>query len=210
MKKIILLFFNLYILSFANTYEKFNDFAYEKKSNKNFKIQELQLVTFFKNKQNCLEFLIEKDQIRIIKAYHSCQELVENKDFINFLNNDFLEIYKNNNDNINQNLKALKNTMQDIMIYYKLHYAFSKDIKDMSKNTNLSILNIDEKEGGVLLYKINQQACIGIELNKHNNKMAMKIYGIENSDKECKIFIQAPFFKELSYTQKDFKWYYLE
>ncbi|MPV82103.1 hypothetical protein GC020_06615, partial [Campylobacter hepaticus] len=64
MKKIILLFFNLYILSFANTYEKFNDFAYEKKSNKNFKIQELQLVTFFKNKQNCLEFLIEKDQIR--------------------------------------------------------------------------------------------------------------------------------------------------
>lgn len=46
---------------------------------------------------------------------------------------------------INENLQNLKNTMQDIMIYYKLRYSFSKDVKDMSKNKNLDILNIDEK-----------------------------------------------------------------
>lgn len=72
------------------------------------------------------------------------------------------------------------------MIYYKLRYSFSKDVKDMSKNKNLDILNI----GGTLLYKINNQACVGIELTRHDSRMAMKIYGIENLDKECKLFIQ--------------------
>lgn len=75
--------------------------------------------------------------------------------------------------------KNLKNTMQDIMIYYKLRYSFSKDVKDMSKNKNLDILNIDEKDGGTLLYKINNQTCVGIELTRHDSRMAMKIYGIE-------------------------------
>ncbi|EAH8538230.1 hypothetical protein EWF09_08125, partial [Campylobacter jejuni] len=64
--------------------------------------------------------------------------------------------------------------------------------------------------GGTLLYKINNQACVGIELTRHDSRMAMKIYGIENLDKECKLFIQSPSFKDLSYTKKDFKWYYLE
>ncbi len=86
----------------------------------------------------------------------------------------------------------------------------SQYVKDMSKNKNLDILNIDEKDGGTLLYKINNQACVGIELTRYDSRMAMKIYGIENLDKECKLFIQSPSFKDLSYTKKDFKWYYLE
>ncbi|MBM0637032.1 hypothetical protein LNU06_02580 [Campylobacter sp. VicNov18] len=208
--KTILLFFFSFSLSFANIYEKFNDFAYEKKSDQNFKIQEIKLVRFSQNNKACLDFIIQKDKIEILKSYDSCEKWSKDEIFLNYLNHDFLNLYKNNNDKINENLQALKNTLQDIMIYYKLRYVFSKDVKDMSKNTNLSVLNMDEKEGGILLYKINNQACVGIKLNKHNSKMAMKVYGIENADKECKLFIQSPFFKDLSYTKKDFKWYYLE
>ncbi|HEB8062425.1 TPA: hypothetical protein RZJ77_001694, partial [Campylobacter coli] len=117
---------------------------------------------------------------------------------------------KNDGYIIHENLQDLKKAMQDIMIYYKLRFAFSDNIQDMSKNKNLSILNIDKKEGGTLLYKINNQACVGIELTRHNSRMAMKVYGIENLDKECKFFIQAPSFKNISFTKNDFKWYYLE
>ncbi|EAJ4006669.1 hypothetical protein DAF46_03705 [Campylobacter jejuni] len=210
MKKCILIFFSLYSLSFANIYEKLNDFAYEKKPNKDFKIQEVKLVQFSQENKDCLELLIEASQVRILNSYNSCQKLSKDESFQKFLNEDFLKLYKNNGYLINENLQNLKNTMQDIMIYYKLRYSFSKDVKDMSKNKNLDILNIDEKDGGTLLYKINNQACVGIELTRHDSRMAMKVYGIENLDKECKLFIQSPSFKDLSYTKKDFKWYYLE
>ncbi len=182
----------------------------KKKPNKDFKIQEVKLVQFLQDDKNCLELLIEAGRVRILKSYNECQKLSKDADFQKFLNEDFLRLYKNNGYSINENLQDLKRAMQDIMIYYKLRFAFSKNIQDMSKNKNLSILNIDEKEGGTLLYKINNQACVAIELVRHNSRMAMKVYGMENLDKECKLFIQAPSFKNISFTKNDFKWYYLE
>ncbi|MFK0431364.1 hypothetical protein ACISMU_08995, partial [Campylobacter jejuni] len=58
MKKCILIFFSLYSLSFANIYEKLNDFAYEKKPNKDFKIYEVKLVHFLQAHYDFLQFLI--------------------------------------------------------------------------------------------------------------------------------------------------------
>ncbi|EAJ8994675.1 hypothetical protein E0050_04625, partial [Campylobacter jejuni] len=75
MKKYILIFFSLYSLSFANIYEKLNDFAYEKKPNKDFKIQEVKLVQFSQKNKDCLELLIEASQVRILNSYNSCQKL---------------------------------------------------------------------------------------------------------------------------------------
>ncbi|HED5986961.1 TPA: hypothetical protein R5V52_001119, partial [Campylobacter coli] len=160
MKKVFPILISLCSLSLANVYEKLNDFAYEKKPNKDFKIQEVKLVQFLQDDKNCLELLIEAGQVRILKSYNECQKLSKDVDFQKFLNEDFLRLYKNNGYSINENLQDLKKAMQDIMIYYKLRFAFSKNIQDMSKNKNLSILNIDEKEGGTLLYKINNQACV--------------------------------------------------
>ena len=159
MRKWILIFLSLYSLSFANIYEKLNDFAYEKKPNKDFKVEEAKLVRFSQENKDCLELLIEDSRVRILNTYNSCQKLSKDENFRKFLNEDFLKLYKNKPYWVNENLQALKNVMQDIMIYYKLRYSFSKDIKDMSKNRNLDILNIDEKEGGTLLYKI--PFCIG-------------------------------------------------
>ncbi len=210
MKKILPILIGFCSLSFANVYEKLNDFAYEKKPNKDFKIQEVKLIQFSQNNKNCLDLLIEAGQVRILKSYNECQKLSKDTEFQKFLNDDFLKLYKNDGYIIHENLQDLKKAMQDIMIYYKLRFAFSDNIQDMSKNKNLSILNIDKKEGGILLYKINNQACVGIELTRHNSRMAMKVYGIENLDKECKFFIQAPSFKNISFTKNDFKWYYLE
>lgn len=210
MKKILPILIGFCSLSFANVYEKLNDFAYEKKPNKDFKIQEVKLIQFSQDNKNCLDLLIEAGQVRILKSYNECQKLSKDTEFQKFLNEDFLNLYKNDGYIIHENLQDLKKAMQDIMIYYKLRFAFSDNIQDMSKNKNLSILNIDKKEGGILLYKINNQACVGIELTRHNSRMAMKVYGIENLDKECKFFIQAPSFKNISFTKNDFKWYYLE
>ncbi|EAJ9149493.1 hypothetical protein B1906_07370 [Campylobacter coli] len=210
MKKILPILIGFCSLSFANVYEKLNDFAYEKKPNKDFKIQEVKLVQFSQDNKKCLDLLIEAGQVRILKSYNECQKLSKDIEFQKFLNEDFLKLYKNDGYIIHENLQDLKKAMQDIMIYYKLRFAFSDNIQDMSKNKNLSILNIDKKEGGTLLYKINNQVCVGIELTRHNSRMAMKVYGIENLDKECKFFIQAPSFKNISFTKNDFKWYYLE
>ncbi len=85
MKKCILIFFSLYSLSFANIYEKLNDFAYEKKPNKDFKIQEVKLVQFSQENKDCLELLIEAGQVRILNSYNSCQKYLKMKVFKNFL-----------------------------------------------------------------------------------------------------------------------------
>ncbi|EAK6460211.1 TPA: hypothetical protein KLA79_001294, partial [Campylobacter jejuni] len=110
MKKCILFFFSLYSLSFANIYEKLNDFAYEKKPNKDFKIQEVKLVQFSQENKDCLELLIEAGQVRILNSYNSCQKLSKDESFQKFLNEDFLKLYKNNGYLINENLQNLKNT----------------------------------------------------------------------------------------------------
>ncbi|EAH9128238.1 TPA: hypothetical protein R4764_001656, partial [Campylobacter jejuni] len=81
MKKCILFFFSLYSLSFANIYEKLNDFAYEKKPNKDFKIQEVKLVQFSQENKDCLELLIEAGQVRILNSYNSCQKLSKDESF---------------------------------------------------------------------------------------------------------------------------------
>ncbi|TKX32435.1 hypothetical protein [Campylobacter aviculae] len=210
MKKIATIILSLYSLSYANIYEDLSDFAYKKNSDKNFKVESAKIVHFFKNSKECLDLLIGPNQVQILKTYNSCKNLEKDLNFNNFLNHDFLTLYKNDGQMIRQITRDLKNAMQDIMIYYKLHYSFSQNKDDMSKNPNLDILNIDPKEGGTLLYKVNNQACVGIELLRHNSKMAMKIYGIENLDKKCKLFIESPDFKNISYTMKDFNWYYLE
>ncbi|MBZ7954906.1 hypothetical protein [Campylobacter molothri] len=210
MKKIASIFLSLYSLSYANIYEYLSDFAYKKKSDKNFKIDNVKIVHFSKNNKECLELLIKPNQVQILKTYNSCKNLEKDSNFNDFLNRDFLNLYKNDGQTISEMIQDLKRAMQDIMIYYKLHYNFSQNINDMSKNKNLSILNIDPKGGGTLLYKVNNQACVGIELLRHNSKMAMKVYGIENLDKKCKFFTESPDFKDISYTAKDFNWYYLE
>lgn len=198
-----------YNFIFANIFESLKDFAYDKKVNQNISIKKAEILSFYDNKNPCIELLITDNEVSILKTFDSCKKL-NNATFLEFLNKDFLSLYQDKQLTLKKELKNLKNAMQDIMIYYKLHCSFSKDIKDMSKNQNLTILNIDEKEGGVLLYKINNQACIGIELQKINNRMAMKVYGIENLDRQCKILIDSPSFKNLSYSKKDFNLYYLE
>ena len=75
MRKWILIFLNLYSLSFANIYEKLNDFAYEKKPNKDFKVEEAKLVRFSQENKDCLELLVEDSRVRILNTYNSCQKL---------------------------------------------------------------------------------------------------------------------------------------
>ncbi|HEB7717360.1 TPA: hypothetical protein RZJ41_001488, partial [Campylobacter coli] len=137
MKKILLILIGFCSLSFANVYEKLNDFAYEKKPNKDFKIQEVKLVQFSQDNKKCLDLLIEAGQVRILKSYNECQKLSKDIEFQKFLNEDFLKLYKNDGYIIHENLQDLKKAMQDIMIYYKLRFAFSDNIQDMSKNKNL-------------------------------------------------------------------------
>ncbi|EGO3154757.1 hypothetical protein IT701_001434, partial [Campylobacter coli] len=67
MKKVFPILISLCSLSLANVYEKLNDFAYEKKPNKDFKIQEVKLVQFLQDDKNCLELLIEAGRVRILK-----------------------------------------------------------------------------------------------------------------------------------------------
>lgn len=85
MKKVFPILISLCSLSLANVYEKLNDFAYEKKPNKDFKIQEVKLVQFLQDDKNCLELLIEAGQVRILKSYNECQKLSKDADFQNFL-----------------------------------------------------------------------------------------------------------------------------
>ncbi|SPV22618.1 periplasmic protein [Campylobacter coli] len=108
MKKVFPILISLCSLSLANVYEKLNDFAYEKKPNKDFKIQEVKLVQFLQDDKNCLELLIEAGQVRILKSYNECQKLSKDADFQKFLNEDFLRLYKNNGYSINENLQDLK------------------------------------------------------------------------------------------------------
>ncbi|EFT0310880.1 hypothetical protein HWF81_001349, partial [Campylobacter coli] len=108
MKKVFPILISLCSLSLANVYEKLNDFAYEKKPNKDFKIQEVKLVQFLQDDKNCLELLIEAGRVRILKSYNECQKLSKDADFQKFLNEDFLRLYKNNGYSINENLQDLK------------------------------------------------------------------------------------------------------
>ena len=206
MKKLVLLLF-LKCLALANVYEILSDFAYEKSQNKELKITDAKLLSLKQNQKPCLEILLTQNEVFILKAYQICKNLENDKAFKAFLNNDFLSLYKNKPDL--SELNSIKNAMRELMIYYKLHFSFAKNLSDMSKNKNLRILNLNEN-GGILLYKINEQDCVTFELSKHNNKMSMIIYGLENLDKKCKILVNSPSFKELSYTKNGFVRYYLE
>lgn len=193
------------LMLLANIYEEFSDFAYEKRAGQGFKISDVKLVDFYQNEKFCLQILIDSKEVRVIKNSIKCENLAKDKSFLDFLNNDFLSLYHQDDTALQKELLSLKKVMRDIMVYYKLRLKFDKA---MIKDPNISILKLDEN-GGTLLYKINNQACVGIELFKEN-KMKMKIYGIENLDKKCKFFISSPAFKELSYTKNEFRLYVLE
>lgn len=193
------------LMLFANIYEEFSDFAYEKRAEQNFKISDVKLVDFYQNKEFCLQMIIGPKEVRVIQNSTKCEKFAKDKSFLDFLNHDFLSLYQKDNAALQKELQSLKKAMRDIMVYYKLRLKLDKA---MIKNSNISILELDEK-GGTLLYKINNQVCVGIELFKED-KMKMKIYGIENLDKECKFFIASPAFKELSYTKNAFRLYALE
>ncbi|MBS4240781.1 hypothetical protein [Campylobacter vulpis] len=189
----------------ANIYKEFSDFAYEKKAGQGFKISDVKLVDFYQNKEFCLQMLIGAKEVRVLKNSVKCEKLAKDKSFLTFLNGDFLSLYHQDDTALQKELQSLKKAMRDIMVYYKLRLKLDKA---MIKDSNVSILKLDEN-GGTLFYKINHQACVGIELFKED-KMKMKIYGIENLDKECKFFISSPAFKELSYTKNEFRLYVLE
>ncbi|WP_270960301.1 hypothetical protein [Campylobacter upsaliensis] len=202
--KFLTLFWLFTLPLLANVYEEFSDFAYEKVG-RNFTLSEAKVVDYYQNKNFCLQLLVMPKKVMILKNSLECADLVKDESFLEFLNQDFLSLYYKDTNTLKKELDALKKVMQDIMVYYKIHSRFDEG---MIKNPNLNILKLDEN-GGTLLYKINNQACVGIELFKEN-KMKMKIYGIENLDKKCKFFISSPAFKELSYTKNEFRLYVLE
>lgn len=205
MKKITLLLL-IYSLSYANIYEILNNFAYDKKS-ENIAIEKVNLVHFSYKKEKCVDFIIKDNEINILNTFNSCKNLKEDESFIHYLNQNFLPLYKQDNKFILQTIAEIQNIMRDIMVYYKIYYNLDQN---MIRNNKIQILSLDKKNGGLLLYKLNQEVCVGIELGKHNEKMAMKIYGIENLEKQCHMLINSPIFKNLSYTKNDFKWYYLD
>lgn len=199
-----------FAFAFSNIYEKLSDFAYEKKPNKDIKLQESRVLSVQDKGKDCVELLITKDKVRILQVFDACQNLQKDQNFKDFLESDFLKLYQDDKEFIMTHLKSLQRIMQDLMLYYKLHFSFSNELEKMSKNPNLSILKLDEKEGGTLLFHVDNEACVSIELARTTGKMAMRIQGIENLNKECKIFIHSPAFKQLSFTKKDFIIYALE
>ncbi|WP_279042114.1 hypothetical protein [Campylobacter helveticus] len=203
--KFLVIFCFLPLMLLANVYEEFSDFAYEKRAGGNFNLSEVRLVDYYKNKKFCLQMIVSSKEVSILKSSLECEKLAKDKSFLEFLNRDFLNLYHKDTNALKKELEALKKVMRDIMVHYKLWLKFDEN---MIKEPNLSILNLNQ-DGGTLLYKINNQACVGIELFKEE-KAKIKIYGIENLDKECKFFISSPAFKELSYSESGFRLYVLE
>lgn len=189
----------------ADLYEEFNDYAYTK-NDENFKRKKVELLSFYKNGQKCVDLLIDSKKVRVLESFLPCKNLDKDKNFEDFLNKEFLTLYQSDTVELNKSMALLRQIMRDIMVHYRLYHKLDKN---MVKSASVDFLNLKEDSAN-LLFKINKQACVQIELFKNQNKMAMKIYGIENLDKACKFFISSPYFKELSYTNKDFKLYYLE
>lgn len=204
MKKIFILFC-ICVSLMADIYEELNDYAY-KKSGANFKSEKVDLLSFYKDGQKCVDLLLGSKNIRVLEGFYSCKDLEKDKNFENFLNKEFLILYQSDRSELDKEMQRLRQLMRDIMVHYKLYHRLDKN---MVKNSAVEFLKLEKNEAN-LLFRINKQACVGIEIFKEKNKMAMKIYGIENLDKSCKFFISSPFFKELSYTSKAFRLYYLE
>lgn len=198
------IFFILFFVCFAQAdiYEQLSDFAYTKKSNKNIKIKKALIADIYQNNKKCLKILIQDNKIDVLNYFNECKK-INNDAFLSFLNNDFLKLYKNDLISTNKYIKELKNIMQDIMISYKINNNFNIN------NKNLNILNLNNKIGGIILFKVNNQDCVAIKIFKEKEKMIMNINGIENLDKECKILINSPEFKDLSYANNNYKMYYL-
>lgn len=204
MKKILILFC-VCVSLMADIYEELSDYAY-KKNSENFKSKKVELLSFYKDGKKCVDLLLSSKNIRVLESFYSCKNLEKDINFENFLNKEFLMLYQSDMSELDKEMQHLKQLMRDIMVYYKLYHRLDKD---MVKNSAVEFLKLEKYEAN-LLFRINKQACVGIEIFKEKNKMAMKIYGIENLDKACNFFISSPFFKELSYTNKAFRLYYLE
>ncbi|HEC1785174.1 TPA: hypothetical protein R1727_001612 [Campylobacter lari] len=81
----------------------------------------------------------------------------------------------------------------------------------MSKNDKLQTYKLDEKKGGKILYKVNNQACVIFDLYLDENLQAsMQISGMENLDKTCMELISSPDFKDLSYAKEGMRKYKLK
>lgn len=201
----ILLFFSFV---FADIYEELRDFAYEKKSNKNIKIKEAKVVEFSRKDEKCLELLIQRNHIEILRIFNSCKTLEQDEGFKNFIEKDFFGLYQDSNSTAVENFKKIQNAIQDIMVYYKLRRTLGQN---MSRDSNLvAVKEIDHERGGTLVYKIDNQACVRIEFFKKEDRMTMRIGGIENPNEGCKILLNSPKFKELSLEKGEFKLYSLE
>lgn len=197
----------LFTFAFADIYQELSNFAYEKKPNQNIKVRELKLIEFTPDKEKCLELLIDQEQIRILRSFNSCKVLERDERFKNFLEKDFFSLYQSDDSTMLENVKRIKNIMQNIMVHYKLRRTLGEN---MSPDPNLTSVQMDENKGGTLAYKINDKACVYIELFRKEDKMTMKVYGTKDPDGECRVLVNSPQFKEFSLVGKEPKFYPLE
>ncbi|TEY00937.1 hypothetical protein [Campylobacter sp. US33a] len=209
MPKLILVLILAKTFILANIFETLNDFAYSKSSNTQIQSQDVKLLTLYDKGQKCAQILVSKNEIIPFIFFDACKKFEKSDSFEQFLNSDFKELYFSDNKEISNAIKQIQATMQDIMLSYKLN----RDIKGtMSKNPNLTFLEpFDFEKGGTLLYKVDNQACVLFKIfNNINGKKILQIQGMENLNKSCKLIINSPQFKSLSYNFRDFNSYILE
>ncbi|HEC1804096.1 TPA: hypothetical protein R1720_001061, partial [Campylobacter lari] len=180
MKILLLLFIGFF--SYANIYEDLNDFAYNKQNTLNLNSSQALFLEYKQNKQACADIVLTKNKAFVIKIYPLCENLNE-KSLNEYLNTQFISLYAKDLSKLRKEMADIKNIMRDFMIYYTLHQSFAKEIKKMSKNDKLQTYKLDEKKGGKILYKVNNQACVIFDLYLDENLQAsMQISGMENLD----------------------------
>ncbi|AJC86384.1 hypothetical protein [Campylobacter sp. RM16704] len=209
MRFLVIAFIGIFV--YANIYEDLNDFAYNKQNTLNLNANQALFLEYKKNKQACVDIVLAKDKVYVVKIYPLCENL--NKKSLNeYLNTQFISLYTKDLSKLRREIAEIKNIMRDFMIYYTLNQSFTNDIKKMSKNGKLQVYNkLDEKKGGKILYKINNKACVIFDLYLDENLQAsMQISGMENLDKACMELISSPEFKDLSFSKKDMRKYKLK
>lgn len=208
MKILLLLFMGIF--SYANIYEDLSDFAYNKQNTLNLSSSQALFLEYKQNKQACVDIVLAKNKAFVVKIYPLCENLNE-KSLNEYLNMQFISLYTKDLSKLRKEITDIKNIMRDFMIYYTLHQSFANEIKKMSKNDKLQAYELDEKKGGKILYKVNDQACVIFDLYLDENLQAsMQISGMENLDKTCMELISSPDFKDLSFTKEGMRKYKLK
>lgn len=194
----------------ANIYEKLNDFAYSKQNSFDLRVNKALFVELKEGKEPCLDFVISNDKVFIIQKHQVCKD-INNTILNDYLNTEFIRLYKKDFSEVKKELFNIKNIMREIMLYYSLNHNFGKDIKEISRNKNLEVLNLKPDTGGKILYRINGEVCVVFDLSMNKNSEAiLQVHGIENLEKACKELISSPEFKDLSYTKKGMREYKLK